>query len=199
MRPFPLPRFGEVLTDSRGYTWRVVMTYKIPGRPISKLRPRFAVRSKKAKQWATATTRTTQKAQQWVQTYPDERSEAYCVRSVMPATIMAMTAHRVRQLSGPVRVDVDLVYPRAQNRFRKADPDGRLMHIVKPDRDNAAGMIYDGMTRVGLLQDDCQICCGETTQWVGAIVRRVPGKPKHIGEKPHAWVVVSVPHEVPHG
>jgi len=64
-------------------------------------------------------------------------------------------------LDGALRVDVTYFLPRPQKYMRKKDPEGPMLHVVKPDVDNLDKATFDALTRIGALRDDCIICGGE--------------------------------------
>ena len=81
-------------------------------------------------------------------------------------------------LEGPLRVDIDLFFPRPKRLCRKCDPDNPLPHVAKPDRDNAEKAVLDALTQLGVWRDDCQVCQGAVRKWYagkgsapGAILR----------------------------
>lgn len=73
-------------------------------------------------------------------------------------------------LDEPVRVDLDLYFPRPQTftkRIRKAYggrskdiPRGPVLHLSKPDRDNADKAVLDALTDLGFIRDDSLACWG---------------------------------------
>ena len=64
-----------------------------------------------------------------------------------------------RNLSGPIRVDTCLYFPRPK-RIK-----GREWHTSKPDRDNVDKVILDALTQIGAWGDDAQVCAGATEKW----------------------------------
>lgn len=181
--PVALPTHQTVFTDVRGYTWIVVLDFKIPGVVMSKRRPEAVARHIGGGVWRAFT-------------HNHPGAEKYMLRTVVPAARLAKRVHRLKCIDdGPVRVDSDLVYPRPQRLLRRKDPMERQMHTVTPDQDNAIGMVYDGMTHAGIWHDDCQVCAGEPRKWYGAILDRGRRRGDETLEKPHAHVVVSIPME----
>lgn len=71
---------------------------------------------------------------------------------------------------GPVRVDIDFMFPRPKAHFRTGKhagelrPDAPVWHTSKPDRDNAEKAVLDCLTQLGVWRDDCQVCAGEVTK-----------------------------------
>ncbi len=85
-------------------------------------------------------------------------------------------------LEGPIRLDVDFFFPRPQSLNRKKDPDDEIPHTVKPDRDNLEKALLDCLKTIGVLKDDCQVCCGEVRKFY---VRK--------GGRPGALVTIGLP------
>lgn len=70
-------------------------------------------------------------------------------------------------LSGPLRVDLEFVFPRTKGQLWKRKPMPRIRHGKKPDRDNCDKAVMDALT--GLLWvDDAQVCDGRLTKWIAA-------------------------------
>lgn len=79
---------------------------------------------------------------------------------------LAARPHRpVEPISGPVRVTIDLFFPRPKRLMRKSDPDYPIAHTSKPDRDNCEKAILDALTQDGWWHDDAQVCGGEVCKW----------------------------------
>lgn len=93
---------------------------------------------------------------------------ALAVREHMPAA----------PIECPVRLDVAFLFDRPKRLLRKGDPDGRIPHTAKPDRDNLEKALLDCLTQCGVLADDCRVCAGEVRKYYvakgerpGAVVR----------------------------
>jgi crossover junction endodeoxyribonuclease RusA len=71
-------------------------------------------------------------------------------------------------LDGPVRLDVDFIFPRPKSLLRRKDPEGRLPHVAKPDRDNCEKALLDCLKTLGFFTDDCQVCAGEPRKFYAA-------------------------------
>jgi Holliday junction resolvase RusA-like endonuclease len=82
-------------------------------------------------------------------------------------------------LTGPLRVDIEFVFPRQQNRIWKTKPMPRYRHTQKPDRDNLDKLVLDSLSGV-LWVDDNQVCDGRTEKWYAAG-----------DEKPHVFITVQ--------
>jgi len=67
-------------------------------------------------------------------------------------------------LSGPLKVAIDIFLPRPKRLMRRRDPDGPVLHIAKPDRDNVEKAILDALKGVAFV-DDCQVCAGEVRKF----------------------------------
>lgn len=80
----------------------------------------------------------------------------------------------------PLRVDCCFVMPRPQKLLRKTDPEGRIPHAQKPDRDNLDKAILDALKGLSWV-DDSQISSGLIEKWWAAK-----------NEGPHAIVVIRV-------
>lgn len=68
-------------------------------------------------------------------------------------------------LDGPIRVDIDLFFPRPKSISRRRDPDGPIWMVAKPDRDNCEKAILDAMKQDGWFRDDSQVCAGEVRKF----------------------------------
>lgn len=91
------------------------------------------------------------------------------------ALYLTAQQHRPEQpIDGPVRMELDLFFPRPKRLCRKSDPAGPVPHTAKPDRDNAEKAVLDTLTQVGFWHDDAQVCAGEVRKWYHAIGER-PG------------------------
>lgn len=81
--------------------------------------------------------------------------------------LAAQHAYKGPPLTGPLRVDVLLVFPRPTNLIWKTRAMPRLRHAKKPDRDNCDKAVMDALK--GLLWvDDSQACAGEVQKWIAA-------------------------------
>lgn len=72
-----------------------------------------------------------------------------------------------RLLDGPLRVDLEFVFPRPASITKKTRPNPSIPHTKKPDRDNLDKAVLDSLT--GLLwNDDCQVCDGRIRKRIAA-------------------------------
>lgn len=119
-------------------TWSEVLRVTIPGPPVPKARPRFAMVRGRAR------------------TFSDPRSVAYEKRI---AWLVANATHAelLAPAGVPVRVDVLAIFKRPKRLHRKADPPGLVPHVVRPDLDNVVKSILDGIGIAGLWDDDGQV------------------------------------------
>jgi Holliday junction resolvase RusA-like endonuclease len=79
-----------------------------------------------------------------------------------------------KKLDGPVRIAITFLFPRPKCLMRLKDPDGRMPHAKKPDRDNCEKAVTDCLTRLGVWTDDGQVCAGE-------VVKLYAGKSEQAG------------------
>jgi Holliday junction resolvase RusA-like endonuclease len=70
-------------------------------------------------------------------------------------------------LSGPLRMDLLLVFPRQSAKVWKTKPMPRYRHYIKPDRDNCEKAVLDALKGL-VFVDDCQVCAGEPEKWHAA-------------------------------
>ena len=75
-------------------------------------------------------------------------------------------------ITGPVRVDISIWFPRPKSHFIKAGirPDAPLYHTSKPDRDNCEKAILDalGSEELQIWRDDAQVCDGAVSKTYAA-------------------------------
>lgn len=60
---------------------------------------------------------------------------------------------------GPIAAHITVFFPRPKRLMRAKDPDGPVLHIAKPDRDNVEKTILDALKGIVFI-DDCQVCSG---------------------------------------
>ncbi len=68
-------------------------------------------------------------------------------------------------LEGPLRISIDLLFPRPKSLMRAKDPPGELWHVSRPDRDNCDKAILDALKDDGWYRDDAQVCAGEVQKF----------------------------------
>lgn len=136
----------------------MTLSFTVPGDPHGKGRPRFVA----GRAVTPAATR---------------RYEATVAKA-------AAAAYRAPALVGPLSVELDVVCARPASRPASVDREAwrsgaRLPRIGKPDVDNAAKAVLDGMVRGGLLADDTHVTRLVVCRWYAAR-----------GEMPHVAVEV---------
>lgn len=93
---------------------------------------------------------------------------------------MAASQHyTAAPVTGPLRIDVTLVFPRPDKAIWKTKPMPRYRHVQKPDRDNCDKAILDSLNGI-VFADDCQVCDGRIEKW------HASGD-----EQPHVLIVIS--------
>jgi Holliday junction resolvase RusA-like endonuclease len=106
-------------------------TFEVPGPPVAWQRPRTNGR----RRWVDPKTRAFEDA----------------------VALVAMGAvGSAAPLDGPLEVLFQAILPRPQRLRRKTDPDGLIPAPVKPDVDNLAKGILDGLAAIWA--DDAQVC-----------------------------------------
>jgi Holliday junction resolvase RusA-like endonuclease len=145
-----------------------VLTFTIPDEPRGKGRPRVATRGKFARVYTPA------------ETVAYEQHVANTARAAIAAEGLTVP------LTGPLEVRLVLVHARPGSLFARKHDDGRLWRDRKPDADNVAKAVLDGLTLARLWADDAQIARLSVAQFDGAIVDR---KAK-ISEAPGVTVTV---------
>lgn len=137
----------------------VVVEFIVPAIPVPQPRPRATIRGNHAAVYHPKNT-------------PVEDFKATC-------RLAASEAYSGPPLDGPLRLDVEFVFPRPKAMFWKTKPMPRVWHTKKPDRDNVDKSLMDALS--GLLwHDDSQVCDGRIQKWTAAG-----------DEQPHARLVLS--------
>lgn len=80
------------------------------------------------------------------------------------AKMVAAKAYTGSPLDGPLRVDLEFVFPRQSNKTWKTRQMPRYRKVTKPDRDNLDKCLMDSLTGI-LWVDDNQVCAGEISKW----------------------------------
>ncbi len=104
----------------------ITHTFEVPGNPRGKGRPRTRVVGGGGKAFA--------------HVYTDAKTAAYENLVALAAKQAGVTA-----LEGAVEVKIDLYFARPKRLLREKDPGGVLPHMSKPDADNVAKAILDGL------------------------------------------------------
>ena len=116
----------------------VDLRFTIPLPPTPKGRPRAAVVAGRARLYTPTATRSFEAA----------------------VAIVAAAHYRGPAIDEPVRVDILCVLARPKRLQRRKDPAGLVWAAIKPDRDNLAKAVLDGLS--GIWRDDCIVVAGET-------------------------------------
>lgn len=149
------------------------ITFRAQGVPVPQCRPKFRVIRSRKGSFASAY-------------YPDpnNRRKAWlqCLQSA------ALAFRPASPLQGPIRCDVELVLPRPRSHYGSGSRSDDLKATspvwhttgagkMGGDRDNFDKIILDAMTKLGMWQDDGQICDGRIRKryagadgWTGAII-----------------------------
>jgi Holliday junction resolvase RusA-like endonuclease len=102
-------------------------------------------------------------------------------KSALAVAIRGAMAGMRLPLPGVVRVDAAFLFARPQRLMRRKDPQGRIPHGKKPDRDNLDKALLDALVQMGALVDDGQVSGGMVEKWFVAL-----------GEAPGAEIVITV-------
>lgn len=116
----------------------VTVEFKVPGIPVAKGRPRFAVKGKFVRAYTPAKTRNAE---------------------LEFAAYAALNAPKT-PISGPVAVEIAFYFPVPTSWpkwKREAALRGEYRHVEKPDWDNVGKLSSDSMNSL-IYVDDCQIC-----------------------------------------
>ena len=105
----------------------------IPGDPVAKGRHRCTCRGGKPR------------------TYPAKKSAEW---EKSAADFLSILWKRRPALTMPVSLTITAVAKRPQGLFRRQDPAGRMWKATKPDIDNIAKAVKDGLSKAGVIRDD---------------------------------------------
>jgi Holliday junction resolvase RusA-like endonuclease len=118
----------------------------VPGQPVAKGRPRVVAVGSSGRAFGGRTTRT----------YTPGKTKAF----EEAVGVLAIAAHAQAGASGPVEgpvgIEIVSVLQRPKDKHRKKDPEGLMLAPVRPDIDNLAKAVLDGLKHV--LKDDAQVC-----------------------------------------
>ncbi len=100
----------------------------------------------------------------------------------------AFSRHAGLLIEGPIRCDITFLMPRPKSLMRKCDPEGKIPHTAKPDRDNLDKSVMDclsgkdknGKGGIGVWVDDAQVYAGEILKYY-----------HEKGGEAGAWVIIS--------
>jgi len=121
-------------------SWKLHCAFDVYGEPKGQPRPRAFVRGKRAAVYDPGT------AEGW------KGMIALAAKDHLPAS----------PLEGPVRLGLTFCFPRPARLMRQRDPEGPVLHLAKPDFDNASKAVADCLTQIGMWRDDQQVC-----SWIG--------------------------------
>lgn len=143
----------------------------VPGEPLPQPRARVTVRGKHAH----AYTPTTKK---------DTTTDKNVSNGVAEykALIRLVAAHEYTGQpfeKTPFRVDCEFVFPRLESMKFWPQPEPRIRHSIKPDRDNLDKMVLDSLTGIIFTNDSC-VSSGLIDKWYAAG-----------GEQPHALIRIT--------
>ena len=113
--------------------------------PVAKPRPKFRQVKKKGQKFATT-----------MVYYPNDYLEWESELAKL------LSRGVVRKHSGPVKLEATFAFPVPASLSRKEREDrlAQGWHTQKPDRDNLEKALMDALNRVGLWEDDAQVCTG---------------------------------------
>lgn len=130
----------------------------VVGEPKGQPRPRACIRGKRAGMYDVGT------ADGWKALVREAAKEALRTAGWSGAARPLLT--------GPVRVDICIWFPRPKSHFLKAGirANAPHYHISKPDRDNCEKAILDalGSEELQIWRDDAQVCDGAVTKTYAA-------------------------------
>lgn len=72
-----------------------------------------------------------------------------------------------KRFDGPVQVTITAIFPRPKSKTTKRGPNNRYRSTGKPDWDNIAKAVCDGLNGVAW-KDDSQVADGRVERWVAA-------------------------------
>jgi Holliday junction resolvase RusA-like endonuclease len=125
----------------------IFQSFVIPGDPMGQQRHRFKRMGK------------------FVKTYDPPESKAYKAKVIKVAR-----AAGVRQMIGPVRLDINAYLPRPKRLCRKRDPLGAIpVESATPDWDNIGKIVSDALSKGLAYKDDSQVWHGVVRKWYHAI------------------------------
>lgn len=130
----------------------VALSFTVFGSPIAQPRQRHKV---VREQFAMNYTPSNHPVRQW----------KYNVSMTALEAISKQASSLPRPLdAGPLRVDIDIFFPRPQKFKARKYSAGPIRHVCKPDRDNIEKAILDALKGI-VFVDDCQVCAGEVKKF----------------------------------
>ena len=145
-----------------------LLQFTIPDEPRGKGRPRVTTRGKFARVYT-----------------PDE-TVAYEQHVAAVAREAIAAAGLTVPVLGPIEVELVLIHSRPGAMFARKFGDGRIWRDRKPDADNVAKAVEDGLSKSMLWRDDSQIARLVVEQFDGAVV----GRKGKVSEAPCVLVTV---------
>lgn len=118
-------------------SWALYLAFDALGEPKGQPRPRACKRGAHAGVYDPGT------AEGWKQAVAFAAGQA--LHGVSP------------MLEGPIRLGLELYFPRPKRLMRKKDPEGPILHTAMPDFDNAEKAVMDCLTQIGVWRDDSQV------------------------------------------
>ena len=80
----------------------------------------------------------------------------------------AIAENSIETILNPSRIDIVWLFPRPKRLLRKRDPEGRIPHTAKPDRDNLDKAVMDALVQLNVLSDDCIVWDGRLSKYYAA-------------------------------
>lgn len=140
------------------------ISFSVPVVPMSQPRQRHRIAKNDA-------------GKQYVRNYTSERAPIQTFKATV--RMAAQQAYQGPPLEGPLRCDLEFVFPRPSGLIWKTKPMPRLPHSKRPDRDNLDKAVMDALKSL-LWLDDAQVCDGRIQKWIAAG-----------NEQPHVVITVS--------
>lgn len=90
--------------------------------------------------------------------FTDTKTRSYEYTVAELGAVHAIGQQWPRAFDGPCVLELDAVFTRPKNRYRKCDPDGRMWRESgRKDADNVAKAIMDGLQKGGVFRNDAQV------------------------------------------
>jgi len=131
---------------------KIIGTITIPGEPVAKGRPRVVRRGNHTRAI------TPPKTVAYESMVALVASEAWQGEPIAPDV--------------PVAVIIDAYFKRPKRLMRRKDPTGAIPHTKRPDGDNVAKAVLDGLDKAGIWHDDSQVTNLTIRKWYCAMVHR---------------------------
>jgi Holliday junction resolvase RusA-like endonuclease len=128
------------------------VSFFVPGLPVAQPRQRTRVRPGKQGGFI-------------AQNYTPSASPVNAFKAAV--ALMASSSWTGGPIDGPVKLDLEFVFPRPRNLFWKSKAMPRLRHSKKPDRDNLEKALMDALKGITWI-DDAQVCDGSVRKWIAS-------------------------------